>query len=64
MHHRKTSTTDPESVFFHKGEHEKCFTYSVDTARDCHDFVLNFDVGYGNSHDGKMIDKLYNRLLI
>lgn len=26
--HIKESTTDPESVLFHKGEKEKCFAYS------------------------------------
>ena len=27
--HRKVSTTDPESGYFHKGEHKKVFAYTA-----------------------------------
>lgn len=30
----KCSTTDPESGWFHKGEHKHVFAYSVETACD------------------------------
>ena len=29
---QKQSTTDPESGWFHKGEHKEVFAYSVETA--------------------------------
>ena len=59
----KQSTTDPESGLFHKGEHEKCFAYVANTACDRHNFVLDFDLAPGNTHDSKMFDGIYARLI-
>lgn len=59
----KQSTTDPESGLFHKGEHEKCFAYVANTACDRHNFILDFDVAPGNTHDSRMFDGIYDRLL-
>jgi transposase len=58
-----TSTTDPESGLFHKGEHEKCFAYTANTACDRHNFILDFDVAAGNTHDSRMFDGLYAKLV-
>ena len=46
---RKVSTTDSDSGLFIKGEHERCFAYSAQTACDKHGFVLAFEVVAGNS---------------
>jgi transposase len=59
----KRSTTDPESGLFHKGEHEKCFAYVANTACDRHNFILDCDVAPGNTHDSRMFDGIYDRLL-
>ena len=36
----KSSTTDPDSGYYHKGEHEKCFIYTHQTISDENGFVL------------------------
>lgn len=59
----KQSTTDPESGLFNKGEHEKCFAYVANTACDRHNFILDFDLASGNTHDSKMFDGVYARLI-
>ena len=51
MIHRKVSTTDPESGYFHKGEHKQVFAYSTNTCCDKNGFVLDFEVTPGNVHD-------------
>ncbi len=58
----KQSTTDPESGLFHKGEHEKCFAYVANTACDKNNFILDFVVGSGNTHDSVMFDELYEKV--
>ncbi len=40
--HQKGSTTDPESGYFHKGEHKQVFAYASNTCCDRHGFVLDF----------------------
>jgi transposase len=62
-HTIKQSTTDPESGLFYKGEHEKCFAYVANTACDRHNFILDFDLAPGNTHDSRLFDDLYGRLL-
>ena len=37
---KKVSPTDPDSGLFDKGEYERCFAYSAQTACDKHGFVL------------------------
>ena len=44
---RKENTTDSDSGLFVKGEQERCFAYSAQTACDRHGFVLAFEVGAG-----------------
>lgn len=56
------STTDPESGYFVKGEHERCFAYVANTACDRHNFVLGVAVGAGNIHDSQMFHDVYSKL--
>lgn len=60
----KVSTTDPESGWFHKGEHKQVFAYSIETACDKHGWVLGFTVHPGNEHDSRTFkgidDKIKN----
>lgn len=58
-----TSTTDPESGVFHKGEHMKCFAYEAHTVCDGHNFVLEVEVTPGNIHDSVAFDAVFDRLL-
>ena len=58
-----TSTTDPESGLFHKGEHKMCFAYGAHTACDKHNFVLDVEVSAGSIHDSVMFDPLYERIV-
>lgn len=60
--HRKVSTTDPESGYFHKGEHKKVFAYTANTCCDRNGFVLDFEVSPGNVHDSVSFWPLYMRL--
>jgi len=55
----KTSTTDPESGLFHKGEREKMFAYTAHVASDKHGFILGCDLSPANVHDSVMFDDLY-----
>ena len=59
----KKSTTDPESGLFHKGEHQKCFAYTTNTACDKHNFILEYQVAAGNNHDSQTFEPLYEKLL-
>ena len=59
---QKVSTTDSDSGLFIKGEHERCFAYSAQTACDKHGFVLAFEVVAGNVHDGQMFRELYKKM--
>ena len=47
----KCSTSDPESGWFHKGEHKSVFAYAVETACDKHGWILGYTVNPGNLHD-------------
>ena len=58
----KTSTTDPESGMFHKGEHKKVFAYCSNTACDKNNYVLGFHVTPGNVHDSVSFWELYKQL--
>ena len=59
---KKISMTDPDSGLFVKGEHERCFAYSSQTACDKNDFVLDFEVVAGNVHDSQSFHQLYDKL--
>lgn len=58
----KVSTTDPESGWFHKGEHKQVFAYGVSTAADKHGWILGYDVNPGNEHDSRTFIGLYEKL--
>ena len=59
---QKVSTTDPESGWFHKGEHEEVFAYSVETGCDRHGWILGFTVHPGNDHDSRTFPTIYEKM--
>ena len=58
----KTSTTDPESGWFHKGEHKSVFAYSVQTACDKNGWILGYGIHPGNLHDSRTFKTLYDKI--
>ena len=56
------STTDPESGWFHKGEHKQVFAYGVETACDKHGWILGYSVHPGNQHDSVTFSTLYDKI--
>ena len=58
----KGSTTDPESGWFHKGEHKQVFAYSVETACDKNGWILGYTVDPGNQHDSRTFKGIYDKL--
>ena len=56
------STTDSECGVFHKGEHKKCFAYSVQTACDKRNYILGVTVNPGNMHDSIAFDGIYEQV--
>ena len=58
----KESTSDPESGWFHKGEHKQVFAYSVETACDKNGWVLGYTVNPGNLHDSRTFKGLYDKI--
>lgn len=60
--HQKVSTTDPESGYFHKGEHKKVFAYTTNTCCDRNGFILDFEIAPGNVHDSVSFFPLYERI--
>jgi len=59
---KKTSTTDPESGWFHKGEHKEVFAYSAETACDRNGWILGYSVHPGNEHDSKTFPAIYEKI--
>jgi len=59
---QKISTTDPESGWFHKGEHEEVFAYGIETGCDRHGWILGFTVHPGNEHDSKTFPAIYEKM--
>ena len=59
---QKCSTTDPESGWFHKGEHKQVFAYGIQTACDRHGWVLGYTVHPGNQHDSRTFKKIYEKI--
>lgn len=47
----KTSISDPDCGYFHKGEKEKCYAYNVNTASDRNGYILGMSLDAGNIHD-------------
>ena len=58
----KESTSDPDSGWFHKGEHKQVFAYGVETACDKHGWILGYSVHPGNQHDSVTFPVLYDRI--
>ena len=58
----KESTTDPESGWFHKGEHKEVFAYSIETACDKYGWILGYSVHPGNNHDSTTFPELYDKI--
>lgn len=58
----KTSTTDPESGWFRKGEHKHVFAYAVETACDKNGWILDYSVHPGNEHDSRTFKSLYEKI--
>ena len=59
----KVSKNDPESGVFHKGEKEKCFAYSANTACDKNGYIVDIHIEPGNVHDSVSYIKLHERLM-
>ncbi len=62
LQEKTVSETDPESGLFCKGEHERCFAYSAQTACDKNNFILDVTVVPGNVHDSVSFDSLYDKV--
>lgn len=58
----KCSTTDPESGWFHKGEHKNVFAYGIETACDKNGWIIDFTVNPGNEHDSRTFKGLYDKI--
>lgn len=58
----KISTTDPQSGWFRKGEHEEVFAYNVESACDRHGWLLAYTVHPGNVHDSAAFPSLYEKI--
>ena len=58
--HIKESTVDPNSGYYHKGEHEKIFAYSASALCDKNGFILASYITSGNIHDSISFNGLYN----
>lgn len=59
---KKVSTTDPESGWFHKGEHKEVFAYSAQVACDKHGWSLAYSVEAGNVHDSQAFPALFDKI--
>lgn len=59
---QKQSETDPESGWFHKGEHQEVFAYAVETACDTNGWILDYTVHPGNEHDSTTFPAIYEKL--
>ena len=58
----KSSTSDPESGWFRKGEHKNVFAYAVQTACDKNGWILGYSVHPGNHHDRRTFKSLYDKI--
>lgn len=61
MKEQKQSTTDPESGWFHKGEHKEVFAYGIETGCDKHGWILGYTVHPGNEHDSMTFPYVYEK---
>lgn len=58
----KQSTTDPDSGWFHKGEHKSVFAYTIQTACDKNGWITAYDLNPGNMHDSTAFFQLYEKI--
>ena len=58
----KVSATDPESGWFHKGDHKEVFAYSIESACDRHGWMLGYSVHPGNEHDSTTFPSIYEKI--
>ena len=58
----KISDVDPDSGWFHKGEHKSVFAYNAQTACDKNGWILGYTIHPGNYHDSKTFPELYQKL--
>ncbi len=58
----KISTSDPDSNWFHKGDHKQFFAYTVETACDKNSWVLGYTVSLGNLHDNRTFKGLCDKI--
>lgn len=59
---RKVSKNDPESGWFHKGEHKQVFAYNIQTACDKYGWTLDYTVEPGNRHDSQAFKGIYTKV--
>jgi transposase len=59
---KKESAVDPESGWFHKGEHKEVFAYAAEAACDEYGWILGYTIHPGNDHDSKTFPFLYEKL--
>ena len=59
---RTVSTSDPESGYFVKGDHQPVFAYSSHVCCDKNNFILSCEVTSGNIHDSVVFDGVYNNI--
>lgn len=59
---KKVSETDPESGWFHKGEHKEVFAYSVEAASDKHGWIMGYTVHPGSEHDSQTFPEIYDKI--
>ncbi|MEY8736699.1 IS1182 family transposase [Lactobacillus sp. AN1001] len=59
---QKISKTDPDSGWFHKGEHKQVFAYNAQVACDKNGWVLAYSVDSGNIHDTQMFPKIFDKI--
>lgn len=59
---KKISTTDPESGWFHKGDHKEVFAYTAQVACDKYGWALSYSVHAGNVHDSQAFSKLFAQI--
>lgn len=59
---KKMSTTDPESGWYHKGEHKEVFAYNDQVACDKNGWALAYSVEAGNIHDSQAFSALFAKI--
>ena len=60
---RKISLTDPESGFFHKGEHEQIFGYNSHVVCEKNGYILNHKTKPSNVHDSQVLKELMDPVI-